>query len=471
MFLRKMINLFKRFDVKLILLFSLILFLLALLQSSFLYYRLEHNFLKQVENMLSDEANELTNEINDEYMAGNGLVNGCLLFDQDTSKRKYFPIYFRVASPTGEEIYQSQNSLHIEFPAWEKSLDLHDFTTKSLGILLIREEHLFLPALKKKILVQVCTNSRRIDKITSNFLENIIIAIPILLVLCIGGGVFVSRKHRKTIRHITRITRKITSRNLQERLHVPDSQDEVQDLTLTINSMMDRLETSFHEIKQFTSDVSHELRNPLFALKGEIEVSLSQKRNEYEYRESMQVCLERINLLIKMVNDLFLITRFDSNKVALNFELINLGEIARDMHEFFLPMAQEKKINFNFRINRCEEIIIQADRVKLFQVFNNLLDNAIKFTPKNGTIDISLVQNKENTIELSVCDTGIGIPPNGLIKIFDRFYQVNQARSGKDAGSGLGLHICKKIVEAHGGSIIAEPNQSKGSCFKVYLPV
>ena len=279
---------------------------------------------------------------------------------------------------------------------------------------------------------------------------------------------FVSRKPRKTIRNITQVTKKITSQNLQERLHVPDSQDEIQDLTLTINSMMDRLETSFHEIKQFTSDVSHELRNPLFAIKGEIEVALSQKRNEYEYRESMQVCLERINLLIKMVNDLFLITRFDSNKVTLDFELINLGEIARDMYEFFLPMAQDKKIDF--RIKKCDQIIIRADRVKLFQVFNNLLDNAVKFTPENGIIQISLVQNKENGVELSVCDTGIGIPPNRLVKIFDRFYQVDQARPGTDAGSGLGLQICKKIVEAHGGSIMAEPNRDKGVCFKVHLP-
>ncbi|MCP4114438.1 MAG: HAMP domain-containing protein [Desulfobacteraceae bacterium] len=492
MSLKKKISLFQRFDVKITVLYSSIFFLLALLQSSFLYYRLEHNFLKQVGNMLADEADELIDEIHDEYMlnqagnkisdeadgridkiydeplTGNGLLDGCLLFDQDTSKRNYFPIYFRVASPRGEKIYQSKNSLHIAFPAWEERPDFDSSRMKVQGSLLIREEHLYLPALERKILVQICTNSRRIDKLTSNFLENIYIAIPILMLLCIGGGVLVSRKPRKTIRNITRVTRNITSRNLRERLHVPEVQDEISDLTVTINSMMDRLETSFHEIKQFTSDVSHELRNPLFALKGEIEVALSQKRNEYEYRESMQVCLERINVLIKMVNDLFLITRFDSNKVALEFEYVNLWDIARDMYEFFLPMAQEKKIDFS--MGECEEIVIRADRVKLFQVFNNLLDNAVKFTPENGAIRIALGRSRDDGVELSVCDTGVGIPKDRLGKIFDRFYQVDPARSWTESGSGLGLHICKKIVEAHGGRIVAEQNQDQGACFRVYLP-
>ena len=469
MYLKKTINFFKRFDVKITFLYSLLLLGLALLQSLFLYYRLEHNLLKQVDNILSDETDELINEIRDEWMSGNGLVNGCLLFDQDISKRKYFPIYFRISTPSGEKIYQSENSFQIAFPAWEERLEFNSSRMKEYDIFLIREDHIYLPTLEKKILVQVCTNSSRTDKITSNFLENIVIAVPILLLLSIAGGIFISKKPRNTIRNITRVTRKITSRNLRERLHVPEVQDEIQDLTMTINSMMDRLETSFHEIKQFTSDVSHELRNPLFAIKGEIEVSLSQKRNDYEYRESMQVCLERINLLIKMVNDLFLITMFDSNKVSLNFEYVDICEITRDMYEFFLPMAQEKNIDFRMEIG--EGVIIRADRVKLFQVFNNLLDNAVKFTPARGSIHISLVETKKNEINLSVCDTGVGIPKDKIERIFDRFYQVDQSRPGTEEGSGLGLHICKKIVEAHGGKIMAEQNKNKGICFTVCLPV
>ena len=147
MSLKKKISLFQRFDVKITVLYSSIFFFLALLQSSFLYYRLDHNFKKQVGNMLSDETDELIDEIYDEYMVkqagnkisdeadewvdkiydepltGDGLFDGCMLFDQDTSKRKYFPIYFRVATPRGEKIYQSKNSLHIAFPAWEKRIE------------------------------------------------------------------------------------------------------------------------------------------------------------------------------------------------------------------------------------------------------------------------------------------------------------------------------------------------------------
>ena len=130
----------------------------------------------------------------------------------------------------------------------------------------------------------------------------------------------VSRKPRRILQNITTVTNKITSQNLRERLPEPLAHDEVWDLTITINSMMDRLEKSFSEIKQFSSDVSHELRNPLFAIKGEIEVALSHNREAPTYRETLEECLERINQLIKMVNDLFLIAKFDSGKISLEHD-------------------------------------------------------------------------------------------------------------------------------------------------------
>ena len=177
--------------------------------------------------------------------------------------------------------------------------------------------------------VQISTQLKQQDNILENFVENILRAIPIILLLCLGGGMLVSRKPRRIMQNITKVTNKITSQNLRERLPEPPAHDEVWDLTVTINSMMDRLEKSFSEIKQFSSDVSHELRNPLFALKGEIEVALAHKRDASAYRESLQECLERINQLIKMVNDLFLIARFDSGKISLDREYLDLQNSCR----------------------------------------------------------------------------------------------------------------------------------------------
>jgi signal transduction histidine kinase len=247
----------------------------------------------------------------------------------------------------------------------------------------------------------------------------------------------------------------------------PTAHDEIYDLTNTINTMLDRLENSFKEIKQFTSDVSHELRNPLFGLKGEMEVALSNERSHHEYREVIQECLERVNALSKMVNDLFLVSRFELKKVDLDMLYLNLSEILQDLYDFFLPMAQEKKLVLT--IDRCDSVLINGDKTRVHQLLSNLIDNAIKFTPENGSVILSLTS--ENTLaHVTIKDTGIGIPEEEIPHIFNRFYQVDKSRSGLSRGAGLGLHICKKIVDAHGGSIDVTSNEGKGVTFTVTLP-
>ncbi|MBW2181665.1 MAG: HAMP domain-containing protein, partial [Deltaproteobacteria bacterium] len=187
--------------------------------------------------------------------------------------------------------------------------------------------------------VQMVTNTKRSDKILENSLQNIFSAIPMVFLLSICFGMYIAQKPRKILQNITAVTRRITSQNLAERLPLPPGHDEIRDLTLTINSMLDNIESSFDEIKQFTADVSHELRNPLSAVKGEIEVAVSRKRDVSDYRETLHNCLERIDDLIKMVNDLFLISRFDAKKYELKLSRINLAGLLGEMYDFFLPIA------------------------------------------------------------------------------------------------------------------------------------
>ena len=276
-----------------------------------------------------------------------------------------------------------------------------------------------------------------------------------------------SRKPRKIISDVSKVTRRISSQNMSERLPVPTAHDEVHDLTNTINNMLDRLESAFKEIKQFTSDVSHELRNPLFGLKGELEVALSNERNQHEYREVIQECLERVNTLSKMVNDLFLISRFELKKIDLDMLYLNLSEILQDFYDFFLPMTQEKKIAFT--IDKCDSVLINGDKTRIHQLLSNLIDNAIKFTPENGSVALSLTS--ENSLaHVIIKDTGIGIPEDEIPHVFKRLYQVEKSRSGLSRGAGLGLHICKQIVDVHGGSIEVSNNKEKGVTVTVTLP-
>jgi signal transduction histidine kinase len=168
-----------------------------------------------------------------------------------------------------------------------------------------------------------------------------------------------------------------------------------------------------------------------------------------------------------MVNDLFLIARFDSGKISLDREHIDLPKLAGEMIDFFQPMADEKKIKI--KMDFCTSALLFADRTKLTQVLSNLLDNAIKFTPQNGEINVSLAAREEQ-IYLYIRDSGIGIPEEHLDKIFNRFYQVDQARSPEAGGAGLGLQICKRIIDAHGGSIEAGNNKDRGITVTVRLP-
>lgn len=420
--------------------------------------------MKQVDNLLHDEARELIHMFEREP----DVIQVSKIHEGSIDSRRYYPFYFRVISTSGNVLYVSQRASTTSFPPPKNRTECF-YTLNIPGVKYPFRlyEKIFSLNNSSDFIIQIATETKHIESIMENVNNNILMATLILLFLSITGGILVARKPCLILRNITAVTNRITSQNLSERLLTPATRDEIYDLTVTINSMMDRLEESFKEIKQFTSDVSHELRNPLFALKGEMEVALSQKRKDEEYREVIFECLERCDFLIKVINDLFLISRFDMKKIDLNLAYLNLCEVLKDLFDFHLPMAEEKKLSFT--IDRCDDIIINSDKTRIYQLISNLMDNAIKFTPENGSVAISLIK-ENNSAKFTIADSGIGIAESEIPNIFNRFYQVDKSRSGFRRGSGLGLNICKKIVEAHKGSIAVEKNKHGGVTFTVILP-
>jgi heavy metal sensor kinase len=458
------VKFFSRFDIKLTVFYTFALLLISLILSSFFYYRLQHNLLKQTDRMLKDEAKELIMEIQEE----NHIVKGCKMFFEDISHRVFFPVFFRVMASDGVSLCESENFSTI----LSKGIKQREYFTVTVDYRGKKRYRIYETRFTFKdhgpLVAQLAISTMRSDKILETSLDNIFSAIPVVFLLSIFCGMYIAQKPRKILQNITAVTRRITSQNLAERLPLPPGQDEIRDLTLTINFMLDNIESSFNEIKQFTADVSHELRNPLSAVKGEIEVAVSRKRDATDYRETLHNCLERIDDLIKMVNDLFLISRFDAKKYELNLSRINLAGLLREMYDFFLPIAQEK--NIHFIIERCDTVFASVDKQKILQLLSNLMDNAIKFTPENQSITLSLIEHSHKA-ELKVSDSGMGIPESDLENIFKRFYQVDSSRSGDERGAGLGLHICKRIAEVHGGSISATRNKTTGVTFTVILPL
>jgi len=315
--------------------------------------------------------------------------------------------------------------------------------------------------------IQVATHLRFVRKSLSNFKSNILAAFPIILVLGSLVGWVLARRSLSPIGYIASKTQSITANNLNERFTTRGTDDEMDSLIRTINEMIARLESSFKRIAEFTADASHELKTPLCALRGEAEVLLSRGRTPEEYQEGLAHFIERFDQLNRMINDLTLLSKFDSSQVELEMIPLRLDFLIQGICNFFRVLADQKKITLE--VNSIQEIIVRGDRTRLQQLFTNLIDNAIKFTPEGGAIHITVEKNN-GSVQVKIKDNGVGIPKEEQEKIFKRFYRVDKSRSKETGGVGLGLSISEWIAQAHQGRIEVDSELNQGSTFTVFLP-
>ena len=294
------------------------------------------------------------------------------------------------------------------------------------------------------------------------------IVLPLALLLAIVGGYLLARYSLRQVDVITLSAQEITAHNLSKRLPMPAVNDEIARLTATLNEMIARLEASFAQIKQFTSDASHEMRTPLAILMGEMELVLRRPRTESEYIETITSSLEEVVRLSQVVNNLLEISRAESGQATMKFDLVNISKIAEDVCEDLEIIANEKHIVLTRDIQ--EFVTLRGDSIRLHQVLLNVIDNAIKYTLPNGTVHINVaMKNMEAVVEVS--DSGIGIHEEDIPKLFDRFFRVDKARSQDVQGNGLGLSIVRWIVEAHHGTITVHSTVGKGTTFTIILPL
>ncbi len=232
--------------------------------------------------------------------------------------------------------------------------------------------------------------------------------------------------------------------------------------------MIRRLHESFARVRQFSADASHELRTPLTVVRGEIELALRTKKSPDEYRRVMESTLEEVLRLTSIIDNLLTLAKADQEKVHAELTEVELHHLVDELYEDSTILAGSKNITLTLRSNT--PITMVGDKGRLRQLFLNLVDNAVKYTPSGGSVTLAL-ERQGNEAVFEVSDTGIGIPQTELGKIFDRFYRVDKARSRELGGTGLGLSIAKWIVELHRGSITVTSELQKGSTFTVHLPV
>jgi signal transduction histidine kinase len=253
------------------------------------------------------------------------------------------------------------------------------------------------------------------------------------------------------------------------RLDVPESGDELQRLSETLNSMLGRLEASFNRITQFTADASHELRTPLALMRTTTEVSLRTSQTVADYREAQQEVLSELEKTSSLVEKLMLLARADAGVEALQRFPVNVADCLREACEDGQILAETKQLSFQQNID-TSRLIVEGDSHALHRLFLILIDNAVKYTSSGGSITVRL-KRIDDSVVAEFRDTGIGITAEDLPNIFDRFYRADKARSREFGGVGLGLSIARWVAEAHKGSIEVQSTPDSGSVFCVRLPL
>ena len=293
------------------------------------------------------------------------------------------------------------------------------------------------------------------------------VVFPFLLVVSALGGYLITKKAFDPIEKIRETAEKINEGNdLTKRIDIGKGKDEISVLATTFDKMFDRLQNSFDREAQFTSDVSHELRTPISVISSQSQYGLKYLEINEETRDIFENILDESKKMTNLISKLLMLARMDKGSQKLNVENTDMSEVVEMAAEMKMEKAQGKNITIKNYIK--ENLYADVDKSMIIRVLINLIDNAITYGKENGKIVIELFQNQDRIV-CKVEDDGIGIAPEHVGKIWNRFYQVEPSRSGDN--SGLGLSLVKWIIDAHKGMINVESELGKGTVFKFELPL
>ncbi len=438
--------------------FMFILFLFSV----FLFITFTDMLTNKIDSMLAREGGMIAYSIKQGYPSYEieNYMNG-LPVSAGVKKEE---LYWQIENDQGKVIAASQNlqGQRINVSGTLKKIDENIFSwDPELNGIPLRA--MSLPQISQNKLTYTITVATydRIRHFAIDQLWNIIIICNFGSVgISIVMGRLISRKTLQPIQKIITATNKITATNLHDRLPIEGPEDELQILAKTLNDMINRLESSFTEIQQFTSDVSHELRTSLTIIRGELDVALHRNRSEEEYRRVLHTVLEEVIYLSNMAEKFLYLSKNTSNPSQIERKIIDGTLLLQYVRKHLLSLIKKKQIELYFHIP--DPFILYGDEDLLRRLFINLIENAIKYTPEGGTVEIK-AYSKGTFVHIEVIDHGIGIPEEHLPFIFHRFYRVDDSRTRSQGGTGLGLSLCKWIIEAHKGTIEVHSKPDEGT--------
>ncbi len=301
--------------------------------------------------------------------------------------------------------------------------------------------------------------------ILGDFRRQLMVLTPIVLVLAAAAGYFMSRKALSPVAAIAAEARRISDRNLGNRLPRLGTRDELADMSETLNQMLDRIEAGYRSVREFTANAAHELRTPVSLISAEAEISLAFQRTAEEYRDTCGHIQQEAVRMGKLIDTLLALTRADAGADHLYLEILDLNDLVREAGRKWALQMQKASMSFAVT-DAPNPARILGDRPSLKRLLDILIDNAWRYTPQGGVISV-IVSRDDRQATLSVRDNGIGISLDDQPRIFERFYRAGRPRNGEHAGSGLGLALARWIAEKHQTSISLQSEPGDGSCFSL----
>ncbi|MGD8492720.1 MAG: ATP-binding protein [Desulfobacterales bacterium] len=466
MFLKKINNACHTLAFRLTLWYAGIFMLTSCVAFFFFYFLITTVIQDRTDQDLLSEARTLSSILK---LQGIEAVKRQIIFEAQAAGEK--KIFFRLLSFDGQEFSSSNMSYWLDIDIGKSAIDQ-----------LIREKRpvfdtISLPGRKHRIRILYVHIGRNIisqlgqsmesyTRFIEAFRKIFVVTMASLFIFAVIIGWFMARHALAGVETVTQTARHISEGSLNERVPVKKNQDEIDQLAITFNQMLDRIQKLVTGIREMSDNIAHDLKSPITRIRGLSEVSMTTGASEKDYENLAASTIEECDRLLDMINTMLVISKTEAGVNKLDAVEMDIGAMVRDACNLFQAPAEDKGIRLS-----CDadgHFKIYGDHRLIQRMIANLLDNAIKYTPAGGRVDLTVHADEHDFVSLSVTDSGIGISDTDCTRIFERFYRCDPSRS--EAGIGLGLSFARAIARAHGGDITVTSEVGVGSTFTITLP-
>ena len=437
------------------------------------YYGLQHYLRSNLRDSLSRRSTQVEQIL---MQAPADATDGLIEREIDTRIAPEFNNRFvRVTREPATLVYRSGPPANRSFDPSAVSVATVPSTTGAAAPIteIVSDQHMMIRATpvdanSGKYLVELGVSIDSIDEVLNRLLDLLALLLPVLIVCAAGGGYWLVNRALRPVDLLSQTAEQLSLQNLAMRLPVEPSGDALERLSIALNNLLGRLRDSVQTQRRFLADASHELRTPLTVIKGELqELAHESHWSQTDLGERVGSVLEEVARLEHLVSGLLVLSRLDAGETQGDWIDVDLAQLASSTAEQMRLMAEDRDVDID--LSALQSAVVWGDRARLKQIVVNLLDNAIRFTPRGGAVALRTASDDSGSV-FEISDTGIGIPAASLAHVFDRFYRVDAARSREDGGAGLGLSIVRSICTAHGAEVDVQSRPRVGSSFRVRFP-